>query len=699
MQSRWHHRPVLHTHDSGTEKRPGWLELFYDLVYVAAFIQLGNGLAKHPSAEGFLAFSSVFVPLWLAWTGFTWFTNRFTVDDFAHRLLVFGQMLLVGAMAIFAPEVLDSRPERFAVAYAGAQAVIALLHLRTWRETEEGRDYSLYWGATFGIGAVLWAASVALEPPWTYVLWGAGLLAILAAPFSATSRALTERYPVDLEHLTERYGLLTLIVLGESFVKVLSGITADVATPTVLVEAAMTLLITVSLWWIYFDDVAGSRLKRIRLGPMIWLFAHIPLQLGITAVGVALKKAALLDLGSPAPDGARWLLCGALGLTFLAVAVLDSVTERRQAELSDRWRVVMRVGSAALLLLLAPVGGTLSAGAFLGIVTALCVVQVGFDMMMAPLEASAHGPAAVSTAELHRRRVAGESTPPPLGDPLADVVRKGTPSALRRDLYSYLMEGSWGRVLGVLLFLYVVVNVFFGALYLLEPGCIADARADSFADAFSFSVQTMATIGFGRLNPVTPYADALVAVEAAVGLIGAAFATGLVFAKASRPRSSALFSKVAVVTPMNGVPTLVFRIGNARGNDIVDATVNLTALCDTVTPEGEHLRRQFDLKLMRSNSPFFRLSWTVMHPIDEHSPLRHIDWGHTDTSLLGILAVMTGHDGTYGTTVYARQSWSISDIRPGERFVDVISQLPDGRLMVDYGQFHDTVPDGSAVGG
>ena len=692
MQSRWHHRPVLHTRDSGHEKRPGWLELFYDLVYVAAFIQLGSGLAHHPTVEGFLAFAAVFVPLWVAWTGFTWFVNRFTVDDFVHRLVVFGQMLFVGAMAIFAPEVLDDRPERFALAYAGAQAVVALLHLRTWHETAEGRDYSLYWGAVFAVGASLWAASVALEPPWTYGLWGAGLVAILTAPLSRTSRALTERYPVDLEHLTERYGLLTLIVLGEAFVKVLSGITADDATPTVLAQTAMTLLITVSLWWIYFDDVAGSRLKSIRLGPLIWLYAHIPLQLAVTAAGVAVKKAGLLDLGAPAPTEARWLLCGALALAFVAVAILDSVTERRQAELSDRWRVVMRVGSAALMLLLAPAGGALTAGAFLGIVTALCVVQVAFDMMMAPLETAAHEPPPITTTELHQRRLAGD-TATRLADPLGDVVRKGTPSELRRDLYAYLMEGSWGRVLGVLVFLYLVINVFFGALYLLQPGCIADARPDSFADAFSFSVQTMATIGFGRLNPVTPYADALVAVEAAVGLIGAAFATGLVFAKASRPRAAALFSRVALVSPMTGVPTLHFRIGNARGTDIVDAAVTVTALRDTVTPEGTHLRRQLDLRLVRRASPFFRLTWTVMHPIDEDSPLRDVDWERGDPTLLGILAVLTGHDGTYGSTVYARHAWDVSAIRRGERFVDVLSQLPDGRLMVDYTRFHDTEPD------
>src|SRR5204863_5124610 len=98
-------------------------------------------------------------------------------------------------------------------------------------------------------------------------------------------------------------------------------------------------------------------------------------------------------------------------------------------------------------------------------------------------------------------------------------------------------------------------------------------HAKSFADAFYFSVQTFSTIGFGVLTPATPYGNLVVTAEAAVGLLGAALATGLMFAKATRPRSSALFSRVAIITRHDGIPTLIFRVGNARGNDVVDATI------------------------------------------------------------------------------------------------------------------------------
>lgn len=693
MRNRWFHIPVLHTPIHGVEKKATWLELFYDLIFVAAFIQLGNGLSSRVGIDGFLGFAAIFVPLWVAWTGFTYYANRFTVDDFTHRILVFVQMFAVGGMAIFAPDVLEGRPVRFAVAYTLAQAVVALLYFRAWKQLADARDYSVYWGGVFGAGAVLWFVSIFVPAPYCYVLWAIGIGAIVTSPFSRHSRSLTERYPIDQEHLAERYGLLTLIVLGESFVKVLSSITADVASPHILGQAALTLMITCSLWWIYFDDVAGSHLKKGRFGNLVWLFAHLPMQLGITATGVAIKKAAFFDLGAPAPAKYRWLLCGALGLVMACVAVIDSVTARKQSEMSDRARVNTRAASAIVVLLLAPVGGTMTAWMFLGIVTLVCIAQVVFDMMMAPLDAAEQRDAK-NTAELAREQLAeGRVAAVRPLDRADDVVRKGTPSELRRDLYFYLMEGSWTRVFVMFAFAYLMANVFFACLYLLEPGSIDGARPESFPDAFFFSVQTMATIGYGVLNPASTYGNLIVTIQAAVALIGVALTTGLMFAKASRPHASVLFSRPVVVTRFNGVPSLIFRVGNARGNDIVEASLSVSVLLDEISAEGQHLRRMHDLKLTRSRSPFFRLTWVVMHPIDDESPLRHIDWSSGEPPPLSLIAILTGRDGTYNSTVYARHTYYPEHFRPSARFVDVIHQLPDGRMMVDYEKFHDVVPD------
>jgi inward rectifier potassium channel len=239
-------------------------------------------------------------------------------------------------------------------------------------------------------------------------------------------------------------------------------------------------------------------------------------------------------------------------------------------------------------------------------------------------------------------------------------------------------------------------NAVFAGLYLLEPGSITNARPSSFADAFFFSVQTFATIGYGAMTPATPYGNMLVTTEAAVSLLTTALATGLMFAKAARPRASTIFSNVMVLGPRNGVPTLMFRAGNARGNDVVDATVSVTALMDDVSVEGHRMRRLHDMKLLRSRSPMFTVTWSIIHEIDEASPLRGLDMRKPD-GLAAIVVTLMGHDGTYGQTTYSRKLYYPEDIRVGHRFVDVTSSLPDGRTVIDYAKFHDTVPDESAL--
>ena len=344
MRSRWFHIPTLHSPGPGLEKKVTWLELFYDLIFVAAFIQLGNGLSKHPDLEGFLGFAAIFVPLWTAWTGFTFFMNRFTVDDFLHRVLVFVQMFAVGAMGICAPRVLDGDYTLFACAYALAQGMVAVMYFRAWRQVPEARAYCVFWGGVFGAGGVIWFASAFLPTPWAYFCWVAGIACIFASPFSTQSRVLSERYPTDEEHMIERYGLLTIIVLGESFVKVLTGISAGDNLLPMILQASLLLVLTCSIWWIYFDDVAGSEIRGERFTPIIWLYAHLPLQIGITATGVAIKKAVLIDdLMKPMKEEYRYLFSGTLALTVLSVALIDSVTERKQAELSDKARVAVRV--------------------------------------------------------------------------------------------------------------------------------------------------------------------------------------------------------------------------------------------------------------------------------------------------------------------------------------------------------------------
>jgi inward rectifier potassium channel len=184
-----------------------------------------------------------------------------------------------------------------------------------------------------------------------------------------------------------------------------------------------------------------------------------------------------------------------------------------------------------------------------------------------------------------------------------------------------------------------------------------------------------------------------VTVEAFVGLLGMAMASGLMFSKFARPTARVLFSSRVIVTTRNGKPCLVMRMANGRGNEIIEATLRVAVLKPEVTAEGEKMRRFHDLVLTRNQTPLFTLTWMVIHEINEASPL----FGETEESLremsVRFIVTLTGIDSTFAQTIHARTSYFAEDIVWGGRFVDVTSQLPDGRLQVDYTKFNQVVVD------
>ncbi len=644
MISRWFHRPELHTPSAHSHRKVGWLELFYDLIYVATIIQLGNALSANVGVTGFLSFAGLFVPIWYGWTGFTFYSNRFVVDDLLHRGLVFVQMFCIGAMAVQIPDVFRNEPAHFAVAHAGARLVLIALYFRAWRQVAGAKEMTKRFTLGFSLGLVLWVASIFVPPPYTYLLWAVAMVNDIAVGSNRHSREIGARYPPDVPHMSERYGLLTIIVLGEGFVKVLTQVAAyqgdSASFWSMSGMATLALLITCSLWWLYFDDVAGSRIKRNRAtAAYVWVYAHLPLVIAVTAVGVSLKKAVFFDPMAIEAAKYRWLLCGSLGLAFLSVAVIDSVTERRHAELADASRTRIRYASGIFIILLAPAGAFMPSWSFMLLITAACVCQVLFDLSMAP-DFDPHGghdneplfaSASEELSEDDEERDAAHRAPvrPPRRD-ISEAIRVGTPDELRRDLYFHLMSSSWPSVLFMGGMAFFFINAFFAALFMLDPEGVNGLKDAAFIDALSFSVQTFTTVGYGAVTPASAYAHTLVMIEAAFGLLFVAMATGLIFAKVSRPASSVLFSKVVVVNVHHGVPTLSFRLGNARGNDIVEASLKVAALIEELSPEGHTMRRLHDLTLERDMSPLFTLSWTVFHRLDASSPLHGLTADNID---------------------------------------------------------------------
>ena len=272
------------------------------------------------------------------------------------------------------------------------------------------------------------------------------------------------------------------------------------------------------------------------------------------------------------------------------------------------------------------------------------------------------------------------------------VIRTGIAKEYRKSLYFYLIEGSWQRIFLMFFLAYFLSNIFFASLYWLIEGSILGPKGyPSFWDSFFFSVQTMTTIGYGHITPASFYGNVIVTIEAAVGLIGVALITGLFFAKVSHPKANFIFSKVAVISKRFGKPYLMLRVGNTKGNDVLDASVTVSILMDETSPEGDHVRRIYDLKLERSRSAFFMMTWVVMHHIDEQSPLFNVNWKDPSAHFISMVVTLIGHDSTYAQTVYGRYTYHPEDVRFGHRFVDVFGKMADGQMVIDYSKFHDTV--------
>ncbi|MEM6368523.1 MAG: ion channel [Myxococcota bacterium] len=281
----------------------------------------------------------------------------------------------------------------------------------------------------------------------------------------------------------------------------------------------------------------------------------------------------------------------------------------------------------------------------------------------------------------------------PSGRPtqLRVVERIARPNSTWSDLYARLLETSWGGLLLGLFSIYLFGNLAFATLYWVDPGGIEHARAGHFGDAFFFSVQTMATIGYGAMSPISAWSNALVTCEAFIGLMGFALATGLVFAKLSRPRANLLFAKHAVITNWDGVPHLMIRAANARTTEIADAHAHASALTTHVSQEGSRTRRWERLPLVVADNPLLWLSWQLMHRIDEGSPLH--GWDPSSDPSMVILVSVSGVDAVYADSVQAQQVYRPADVVLGARFADMMNERADGVLEMDYRQLDRLVPD------
>jgi inward rectifier potassium channel len=273
-------------------------------------------------------------------------------------------------------------------------------------------------------------------------------------------------------------------------------------------------------------------------------------------------------------------------------------------------------------------------------------------------------------------------------------VSHGLDERLWEDFYHRALTISWPRFFGIAVGVFLLFNVVFALLYQIVPGGIANENPRGLAGAFFFSVETLSTVGYGDMHPLLLYTHVVATAEIILGMGNIAIITGLIFARFSRSRAKILFGQYAVIRPLHGQSTLMMRAANMRLNLISQASAHLHLIRMHTTPEGYRLRRIEDLKLVRDRHPVFRLSWSLMHVIDESSPL----FGATPESLredeAAILLEIEGVDETTSQPLVAMHQWAVDEVRWNHGHVDLVRHNEDGTYVIDYTIFHDVFPLG-----
>jgi low temperature requirement protein LtrA len=351
------------------ERRASWLELFFDLCFVVAVGAVAHTLHDEPTIEGIVLFAALFIPVWWSWMEYAWYATSFPEVGAFDRFGAFAAMLTVLAMATQVGAASHGDPRGIILALIVFHAIVVALFLRAATLYPGRHTFSIRYAAGFGLAAAIWLVSLALPEgirPW---VWVAALVVDLVTPWAAVL-AVVER-TFDVRHIPERYGLFTLIVLGEAIIAVARSMTEAQWTPAAVTAAVAGFAIAVVIWWAYFAHPHAELLERGRLASFIWGYGHIFVWMGIaiTGVGIGLGIEAAAT-GHELSTGERLILCGGPALYLTAMALLRSAGA---GHVTDRV-VVIRLATAVAFVAIWLAGGALSPEA---IIALMAIVAVG----------------------------------------------------------------------------------------------------------------------------------------------------------------------------------------------------------------------------------------------------------------------------------------------------------------------------------
>ena len=366
----------MSTADVSTERQASWLELFFDLVLVAAVAALAAQLHHDHSVTGLAVFAGLFVPVWWIWWGFTWYSSAFNDDDAVDRAALLAAMAGVGAVAVGIPGAAHGHATTFAVAVAALFALLALLYARAWRRVPVARPLSLRYAIGDALGAALWLGSLAFSESARPFVWAVAMIVLMGAPVLAAAALDTLSY--DPRHIAERYGLFTLIVLGESVVATIASLDTHACTAAVVV-ALLGLAIAAAIWWLYFDRWRSMPAGGLGSG-YVWAQGHLLVFAGIAATAVGIEFAVEAAVEGSDLDLARRLPLGAgLASYLVAMALIRSATRRPD------WVAGLRLATGGAVLAVALIGG-MRPLVLVAAIAAIVVLEAVMDLRGAPAD-------------------------------------------------------------------------------------------------------------------------------------------------------------------------------------------------------------------------------------------------------------------------------------------------------------------------
>lgn len=367
-----------------TDRTIGWLELFYDLVYVATLIQIGNFLSDNLTLEGFAQFLILMTVVWWSWVGETFYENRYVVDDLFHRILVGIQMFAVATIGLSVSGAFGELYLQFTIAYVVARIMLVIMYIRIMRVNPETSSFAFGRVVTFQLGAFIWVASLLLPAEYRWCGWLVAMVVELIAPLLPFMHWQHQRLGMDVHHIAERFGIFTIIVLGESFVKILDDAQGTTLGLEQMMFSTFGLLVLYSLWWLYFSETAGLMVHfEKRWKPAAWIYGHLPLAVGLVAFGVGAKKLFSSTVSYPGavvnPDY-RLLYMASLVFYLVALSLIELGLDDDNTGRNQLPKAILHFISAAIILGIGFLVTGVTTVGFVALMAVVMVTQVGIDI-------------------------------------------------------------------------------------------------------------------------------------------------------------------------------------------------------------------------------------------------------------------------------------------------------------------------------